>query len=197
VNVLLPALAVLSVLFGLAMAQLPLRAERLGHVGPASRVRLRALVPAAVILQLLLLSFNPLRWAPTPEDRKIGDALAAEIARLPGEVIVPTAPYLAVRAGKPPTAHLMAVMDVLRARGSQRVKRRLLADIHRRLRDPRCQAILLPGREVWFHEAPLPADFVYVGRAVELPPDADRACRMAEILPVHLFIRGSSPAAGR
>ena len=106
-NVLMPAYLALSMLTGLALAE----AQRT----PADqRGRLAHLVPIAVLIQLAILVYDPLQYVPTREDRRAGDAVVAAIAETRGPVIVPLHGYLPKLAGKPGTAHTMAVLDVLR-----------------------------------------------------------------------------------
>jgi hypothetical protein len=189
VNVLMPAFASIAIAFGLAIAYLPVVIDGLKEMGRAAKERLEALALVAVICQLLLLAFNPLPWTPTQTDRQTGDELVEVIRGIQGDVIIPTAPYLAARAGKPTTAHLMALMDVLRADGSAAVRRELAADVRRALRNPRYEAVLLCDPQGWFRDMPLPDDFVYVGEAVQTPRDSRSESCLAAYVPKHLFLR--------
>lgn len=109
VNALLPALAALAVLFALAVheARQAVAERASGEAG------LAATVWAAAALQLAMLAFDPRPRLPTAQDAAAGDRLVRTIAAIPGEVLVPNHPYLAVRAGKPGHAHTMAIGEVL------------------------------------------------------------------------------------
>lgn len=200
VNVLMPAFAAIAILFGLALAELPKVVEDMKETSRVAKARLRAMLPLAVVCQLLLLAFNPFAWLPGGENRETNDKLVAWIRGFRGDVIVPTAPYLAARAGKPTTAHLMALMDVLRATGSPEIKAALTADIRRRLRDPRYEAILLCSPQGWFHDIPIPEDFVYIGEVVRSPAASQGTSGIRAYVPNHAFVRrrplGPLPAAG-
>jgi len=71
------------------------------------------LFSVVLLLQFLLLAYNPLRFVPDAADRAAGDALLAETRLLPGEVYLPYHGWLAELAGKHSYAHAMAVSDVL------------------------------------------------------------------------------------
>ena len=53
----------------------------------------------------------PRGYVPTEADRRAGNALAARVAGIPGEVLMPVQGYLAGRAGKSVYAHQMPVSD--------------------------------------------------------------------------------------
>jgi 4-amino-4-deoxy-L-arabinose transferase-like glycosyltransferase len=108
-NDLMPAHAILAVLFGLAL--------HASHSTPAGGARWRRWVPAAVagaaLIQLALLGYAPWRLVPSAEDREVGQRLVAALAALPGNVLVPCHGYLAQLAGRPGSAHAMPLSDVV------------------------------------------------------------------------------------
>ncbi len=106
-NVLLPAHAALAILGARGLA----RISGAGITAPAPR---RAALALALV-QFAVLAYNPLRYVPGRADVDAGAALADRIRALPGDVWVPGHGYLATIAGKESHAHLMAVIDVLRA----------------------------------------------------------------------------------
>jgi hypothetical protein len=137
-NVLMPAYAAIAWQAGALFATLT-DANR-----PASTVRFACL---ACLAQLALLWFSPDRQVPTAADRAAGDALVSELAAIPGPVLIPFHPYLARLAGKPTSAHEMALGDVMRG-GKPRVAAALADDIRQRLGARKFAAIVL-DREWW------------------------------------------------
>lgn len=189
VNVIMPALAVIAVLFGFAMAYLPQSVDGLKKTSLAARQRLKAVISLAVICQLLWLAFNPWDWVPTGADRKAGDELVARIRGFEGDVIIPSAPYLAALAGKPTMAHQMALSDVLRASGSTDVKRKLTRQINRELGDLRYDAILLFWSGGWFPGTPIPDEYVYTGKVFQSPGVFRPKSGAKQFVPTELFVR--------
>jgi len=188
-NTLMPALAVSAILFGLAIARFRGAVDGLRDAPEAAKTGLKSVLWLAVVGQLVWLADCPMHWVPSEADRKAGDELVARIAVLKGDVIIPTSPYLATRAGKPSTAHHMAVMDLLRATGSDEIKEAFLAEANRELADPRYEAILLYRAKGWFDQTPIPDDFQYQGPVIT-PPDAFRPkSGTTDYVPSHLFVR--------
>lgn len=102
-NVLMPAYLGVCLLAALAFG----RAQGAGE---------RVAATALVLAQLAMLIYDPRPYVPTAEDRAVGDRLVQMLREAEGEVVVPLHGHLARRAGKAPTAHAMAVLDVVRAR---------------------------------------------------------------------------------
>jgi hypothetical protein len=145
-NVLIPAHAVIAILFGMALHRVLelCSAEDLRH-GPA----LQSLVYAACLIQLGRMIYDPFHRIPMREDREAGARVVAEISSLRGDVFVPSAGYLARLAGKPPSAHSAALYDVLRGPDGE-VREGLVSEITRAFGEKRFAAIVLDsgfGRE--------------------------------------------------
>lgn len=106
VNVAIPVHAATAVLLGLGIAAVLRTRRALVGLGAA----------ALVALQVVVMT----RWhtglVPTAADRAAGDALVAQLSRLPGPVLVLSHPYYARLAGAPPHASLIAVDDLLATR---------------------------------------------------------------------------------
>jgi len=188
-NTIMPALAVTAILFSLAIARLGEAVDRRRDTPEGAKTGLKAVIWLAVICQLAWLATCPMRWVPTEADRKAGDELVALIGTFEGDVIIPTSPYLATRAGKPSTAHHMAVMDLLRATGSEEIQEAFLAEANRELANPRYEAILLYRAKGWFDETPIPEDFEYQGPIIA-PRNAFRPkSGYPEYVPSHFFVR--------
>lgn len=92
-NDLLPAYAIMAILFGLAV-------QTVGF-GPNLRPAYRAVVLAACAVQFALLHYPIEPQIPSNADLRAGEALVAEIRAQPGNVYVPFHPELALMAGKP------------------------------------------------------------------------------------------------
>ena len=138
-NVLLPAYACLSLLFGLGAHRLLETIRKRG--GPRSSW-LETAVYAAVAVQLALLAYDPRRLVPSPDDLRAGNECVAKIAEFDGEVYVPFHAYLADRAGKRAWGSGNAGGDVFRS-GDNPTSRALVGEIRLALREQRFAAILL------------------------------------------------------
>lgn len=106
-NVLIPVFACLAWQSGAVAGRL---------VQPSSAGNLRRFVLAACVAQFALLWYPVAPQIPTVADRRAGDAVVAQLAAIPGPVLVPCQPHLARMAGKPGGgSHDQASFDVLRA----------------------------------------------------------------------------------
>jgi hypothetical protein len=159
-NALLPAYAGLAVLLGLAFAEAqallpPPSAER--------RAPLEIALRGAVLIQLVMLAWNPRARLPTAEDRAAGERLLARLSRLGPSVLVPSHPYLAARAAGHRHAHAMAIGDLLYFSGGP-VGEALERDMRQALCEHRFSAVVTNG--TWRYEAELARDY---GPAQPLP----------------------------
>ena len=145
-NVLIPAYAVLSILFGLA-------AHKVFQFVSAASTNKRRLTEICIwvlcIIQFALLAYSPLAQVPTRKDLKAGRDLIDTMAQLPGDVLVPYHGYLPALAGKRSYAHDVAVNDVLNDSDGE-VGAGLREDVSRAVRERRFDAIILDGP--WFLE---------------------------------------------
>jgi 4-amino-4-deoxy-L-arabinose transferase-like glycosyltransferase len=117
-NVLMPLHAAVALLGGVAVYAI---AGKTPAKRPPAAPWLVGAMALAMLVQLALLSYDPRPFVPTGADREAGRALVGSMAKIPGEVLVPNHPYLAVLAGKPSFAHDNAIADVLRGiRGDAR-----------------------------------------------------------------------------
>lgn len=73
-------------------------------------------LPVALLVQLTLLAYRHRPLVPTALDAEAGRFLVARLAAVSGPVFVPSHGGLAAAAGKPATAHGMAIRDVLRGK---------------------------------------------------------------------------------
>jgi len=133
-NVLLPAYAILAIILAATAGQM------FHSAGP----HLRLVLYSVILLQFSLLIFDPRDHLPTAADRLAGDQLVDRLAQSTGPVWLPHHSYLAVRAGHGPTAHAMAIEDVLR--GNQMPLAELIDQQMRQdIREGRWELIVLDG----------------------------------------------------
>lgn len=111
----------------------------LHRIASAAGSQGRLLLYSALALQLLRLGYNPVRQVPGPADYAAGEAFLAAIRAVPGPVLVPQRPWLAVLAGKDPSYHANAYWE----RGFLRRGDRTPDDLQSRLRDGFYKAVLL------------------------------------------------------
>lgn len=147
-NNLIPAYAAISILFGLALAE----------------VELRNYTGAVAVLQLLLLWYDPRQQLPTSRSRDAGRALVSVIAATPGDVLLPQHGYLGALAGKRTFAHSMAVYDVMRA-GKPADAARLAAEFHQALSRREFGAVIADRLDPWIR-IDLEAEYRRIGPAV-------------------------------
>jgi hypothetical protein len=134
-NNLIPAYAVISILFGLAV----------------SEVDSRVYTGALCVVQLLLLFYDPRQQLPTLRSREAGRQLVSLIAATPGDILLPQHGYLSALAGKRSFAHSMAVYDVMRA-GSPRDGARLVSQFHQAFANRQFGAVIVDRLDPWFRE---------------------------------------------
>ncbi len=108
-NALLPAYALLCILFGLALARVLARLQKQRTREHMAEIAIYVLC----IAQFLLLVYNPIRQIPTAEDRAAGWELVQTIRGLPGDVLIPYHPYLLTLAAKPAHAHWTGMEELL------------------------------------------------------------------------------------
>ena len=145
-NTLIPAYAALAIGFGLGVAGALRAASEYGDRSPDCSPTIgRSVVLIAVLLQFTALLYVPGAHVPTSDefDRAERSIEAVESMREP--VFSPVYPYMAVAAGHEPTAHKMALVDVLRAEPHPE-RRALRGRLSRTLtRNPRYRTLLTHG----------------------------------------------------
>lgn len=144
-NALLPAYALLCILFGLALAYV------LAHLKKqTARERVAELaIYALCVAQFLLLVYNPIRQIPTAQDRAAGWELVQTIRSLPGDVLIPYHPYLLTLAGKPAHAHWTGMEELIGLYGGGETPEgtRLLGELRDAIANRRYSALFLD--EAW------------------------------------------------
>ena len=131
-NVLIPAYAAIALLAGLTYGTF------------ARNTPARALLTAALLLQLALLVYPIGAQIPTAADRAAGAELIARLKTLRGPVLVLRHPWYATLAGKGTFAQDEAIGDVLRS-SSNKGARPLRASLEHALNRYHVQAVVLDG----------------------------------------------------
>ena len=144
-NVLIPAYAALSILFGIAAhtAFVWIKTAKTDK----SRF-LETYLYLICIIQFLVLVYNPLAQVPTQKDLEAGHAFINTLAQLPGEILVPFHGYLPTLAGKRSCAHHQAISDVLRGKDCP-AKTELIKEIHQALQEKKFAALILDAPWYW------------------------------------------------
>jgi Dolichyl-phosphate-mannose-protein mannosyltransferase len=141
-NVLIPALAILSVLFGFSLntiggwlAGLPIEWRRSGE----------AFVSVACLVQFGFpgILYDPWLQLPTRADLMAGRKIVSLVHDATGRVFIPAHPYLVELAGKEPSATEMALQEVQRSHTPE--KAAVEGEIVEALRSRRYELILLDG----------------------------------------------------
>jgi hypothetical protein len=143
-NVLMPAYAILSALFAIAVHAGTTYAWR---AAPDVGRRLAVFVSVAAVGQLAMLAYDPRTVVPSDHDEAAGWRVVAALRAAPGDTFVPTDSYLSVMAGKRPHLHEMAADDILSGPPGE-VRNRLVEDVGRALRERRWAMVITDND--WF-----------------------------------------------
>lgn len=109
VNVLMPAVGCVAVLFGLAVHRIETLAEMLPS---RTRESLHLCLYAAVALQFFLLIYDPRSFLMSQRDVSAGNKLVNMIEEAEPPIYLPTHNYLSVMAGRAPLMHWMALCEL-------------------------------------------------------------------------------------
>lgn len=146
-NVLLPAFAILCVLFGLGVdaAGRLIRAAPVRHQG-----MLEAFLYLVCLVQFGALFYDPFKQVPSRDDLEAGRKLIRTLANLPGRVFIPSHPYLLLLAGRETHLHEMAMNDILLYdRG--KVHDRIVAEMRRAISERKFETVILED-SFWFKD---------------------------------------------
>jgi hypothetical protein len=139
-NVLLPAYAAISILFGLGLNEL-LKLSR--NLQVEIRNGAQGLILLACLFQLLMLAYNPFAQIPTNADLEAGKKFIQLLSNVKGEVFLPDHGYLPTLAGKQTYAHNSAIWDVLRGSQLTLGKTLLTQDLEQAIRSQVFDEIIL------------------------------------------------------
>jgi hypothetical protein len=121
-NTFLPAYAGLAIIFGMGIGWLATYLE----LQRINKNIILTILWLAIGLQFSRLFYNPIQQIPTQADRRVGDALVAELQSVPGNVFIPYHNYLSLFAGKKVYFHMMTLEEV---RGRFSIKQAEVVDI--------------------------------------------------------------------
>lgn len=147
-NVLIPAYACISILFGLAAHEL---SESIRNSSLGRRKVLELCFYILCIVQFASLAYNPIDQIPTTADLKAGIDFVNKVARIQGDVFIPHHPYLSARTGKGNHLHIMALHDVISGDESP-VMTELDSGVRQMLKEKRFGAIILDSDSWDFDE---------------------------------------------
>lgn len=119
-NALLPALAIIAILFGISVNDLLSRST---HKLNVNSIKFITIAYFLILLQFMLLIYNPLTLIPSSADRAAGNNIVENIREINGDIFIPSHGYLAKKAGKKQYAHTMAIYDVLRSNDDRTSKK--------------------------------------------------------------------------
>jgi 4-amino-4-deoxy-L-arabinose transferase-like glycosyltransferase len=137
-NLVIPAHLATALAFGWGLGAL------LDFTG-ALRERGRTLerfVAVLCLIQFVLCAYKPWRQLPRAADLAAGRQFVESLKRVPGDVWIPSHPYLAEMAGKRAYAHELAITDVLRP-GDTPQHQKLMDALRAALRDHRYDLVIL------------------------------------------------------
>lgn len=115
-NALLPAYAMITILFGISLNDI---LRRLKSKPDLNQSRLPDIVYLLVILQFITLVYDPRHLIPSRADRVAGEEFIESISKVDGDIFIPAHGYLAARAGKKQYAHGMAIYNVYRSNDNE------------------------------------------------------------------------------
>ncbi len=140
INVLMPALAALSLCFGLGL-QSAIRKSL--SLAPAARLALQVTVVVAGTAQFVQLRYDKEELLPSAQDYRAGEVVLEAIKSFPGDVLIPDHGYLTHLAGKPSFAHSLGIGDITRSHLDAAVHEQARAAVRERLAQHPFDAIIL------------------------------------------------------
>jgi len=132
-NVVMPAYAILSALFAIALHGGLTFARA---AAPDTRRSVQAFVALLGLVQLAVSIYDPRHVVPTRRDEAAGWDVVAALRGAQGDTFAPSDNYLSEMAGKHGTLHQMAVDDILRG-GESEVRTKLIEDLRAAFHDHR------------------------------------------------------------
>ena len=138
-NVLLPAFAILAILFGLALDAL---LKFIQAIAQDKAKLVGSYVYLACFIQFACLVYNPMAQLPTSQDLAAGQQLNAKLAQIKGSIFIPYHSYFPILAKKDSYADGMAIGDILRGNNGE-IKTYLINDISAAIKNKKFGAIIL------------------------------------------------------
>lgn len=151
-NVLLPAYALISILFGLGFHTF-IEFIKTKALTENKRSLSEILIYIIYIVQFGSgsLVYNPFNQIPTPKDLEAGREFINKISQIKGDVFIPCHGYLSFLAGKKSFAHQMGMRDVLKTRSERHepIKAKLIEEIREAVKERKFGAIVIDSFEPW------------------------------------------------
>lgn len=146
-NVLLPAYAVMALLFGLGFHEIQQRLQQ------SNLHSLQPYLYLACLLQFVSLLYLPFNYIPTAADQAAGWDVVDTIRQIDGDVFAPYQPYLLLMAGKKPLVHRVAACELNGCWGGQETTEgtTIFSEIEQAIQSQQYAAILLPD-ENWLKD---------------------------------------------
>lgn len=140
-NVLIPAYAVISIVFALVAHGALYRLQALSK---NPRRYLSICLHLGCLAQFYLLRYDPFTQVPTAEDQVAGRQMLENIADIEGDVIFPFHGYYSTMIGKSAWVHQMAIIDVVDA-GEKEQYDKLRNELRRAVVERKFGAIVIDG----------------------------------------------------
>jgi hypothetical protein len=147
-NVLFPAYAVISILFGFSIGGFFHDAHDIQGV---KRNVLKTGIYLLCLVQLVMLLYDPRPLIPREKYRSMCERLVVSVSRIKGEVFMPAYGYLGKMANKNGSIHIAAVDDILLGHTGL-VQQKLISDIRKALSEQKYSAILLDRKFTAFNK---------------------------------------------
>lgn len=138
-NVLFPAYAGISIMFGLSVHT---ALKFIKDIPEDKQKWMEAYIYLVCIIQFISLAYNPFAQIPTQKDLEAGVGFINMMKQLEGDIFVPSHAYLPTLAGKRSHAQHMAVFDIIRGNDDS-VKANLTSEIRDAIREKRFNAIII------------------------------------------------------
>ena len=144
-NTLLPAYAIISILFGLALHKV---IEFIQDVPTEKKDFIKINIYLLYIIQFFSLIYSPSDQIPTQQDLRAGRKVVGSLAQIEGDILIPYHSYLPTSAGKRSFAHQGGMWDILRSDEGD-IKTKLVDEIAQAIAEKRFSAIILDDDD-WF-----------------------------------------------
>ncbi len=115
-NLFMPMAAIMAVLFGLSVDYITRTNGNAPHKGTLYNGKKMGIMCALLILQFVVMLYNPLKYIPDADDIKAGNYLAGKISNMEGNLFIPAHPYLAAGREGEKYTHIMPLYDLLELR---------------------------------------------------------------------------------
>lgn len=148
-NVLFPAYAIISILFGLGANQL---IQLIRNFSQVKQSLSQSVIYLICILQFGSIMYNPLNLVPSELDIEAGKMFIRKLESIDGEIFSPFHGYLPVMAGKKSYANQMGMRDILTTRSKKHaeIKANFIAELKEAMREQKFSAIIIDSFEPWY-----------------------------------------------